>query len=243
MKKGFTLIELMIVIAIIAIIAAIAIPSLIKSKIAANEGAASGSMKTFNGMFATFKKKKYCGSFLYPIGVGGEGTREAAVTLNAGKYAGVYYDVNNAGDRIGLIGAAEAAADIRGRSVDLVALGTTGQYGTQVDTLASYVPVIFATTWLPQLPGVTFRIQDKQGYWFAMMRQLATTGGNFSYNLAMARNRYGLCAFPSDYGASGESTFLMNEEGTVYQMDTGEGDYVDIYPGTDPTKDNWSIAK
>jgi type IV pilus assembly protein PilA len=46
--KGFSLIELLIVVAIILIIAAIAIPSLLRAKIAANESAAASAIRTLN---------------------------------------------------------------------------------------------------------------------------------------------------------------------------------------------------
>jgi type IV pilus assembly protein PilA len=53
-SSGFSLIELLIVVAIILIIAAIAIPNLLRSRIAANQASAVGSLRTLNTAEITY---------------------------------------------------------------------------------------------------------------------------------------------------------------------------------------------
>lgn len=59
-QKGFSLIELLIVVTIILIIAAIAIPSMLRSKIATNEAAAVETLKTLTSS-ATMYSMSYGG--------------------------------------------------------------------------------------------------------------------------------------------------------------------------------------
>src|SRR5207253_5413493 len=107
-QKGFSLIELLIVVAIILIIAAIAIPNLLRSKIAANESSAVGSVRTIGTAEVTYSSSWGSGFAVALTNLGGAApctTAKAAAAclidplLSTGAFTKSGYVFNAAGTK------------------------------------------------------------------------------------------------------------------------------------------------
>lgn len=94
-QKGFSLIELLIVVAIILIIAAIAIPNLIRARIAANQSSAAASLRTLassSAMYQSTYQNGYPPNGLVTLETNGAASCQAAAlidnTLASGQKSG-----------------------------------------------------------------------------------------------------------------------------------------------------------
>jgi len=131
-EKGFSLIELLIVVAIILIIAAIAIPNLLRSKMAANEASAVGSLRTLNTACVSYSTTYGTG---YPAALANLGPGSPATAATADLIDAVLASGTKSGYTFTYTAGAAAAGVIPTYTItaDPVNRGTTGQRGFFTD--------------------------------------------------------------------------------------------------------------
>jgi prepilin-type N-terminal cleavage/methylation domain-containing protein len=199
-KQGFTLIELMIVIAIIAIIAAIAIPGLLSSQRASNERNASTSLKTLASAEADFRANdrdwNHVNDF-WTYDLRGLYTLTSAAMLGA--------TPNTTTDpSIKLIELSVASAD-----GDSVAPATT-EY---LDITNFAVPSAKAGYWYQSL------ILDNTLAGTLEATYKLDTGGQPAMGSVHNTSKFGFISYP-DSQSAGKYVFIVNENNTIFRSAT-----------------------
>jgi prepilin-type N-terminal cleavage/methylation domain-containing protein len=130
-QKGFSLIELLIVVAIILIIAAIAIPNLLRSRMAANEASAVGSLRTINTAAVTYSTTY--NSQGYPATLAALGTSGAATSASADLIDSVLSAGTKSGYMFAFSGDGKTPSNGYKITADPTSRGTSGQRGFYTD--------------------------------------------------------------------------------------------------------------
>ena len=197
-NAGFTLIELMIVVAIIAIIASVAIPKLMAARLSANESAAISTLRSLSSAQAQLQSSSAIDS---DADGGGEygffGELSGAFPLRiSGVPAG---------------GVTPPAAGVVGTDELTPAVLSSAFGGVQADAAGDGVVV---------RSGYVFKIFLPLAGATALPQGELTTGGADPANFPDANNTeilWGCYAWPLTVGQTGNRAFFINQEGDLLQ--------------------------
>lgn len=224
-NSGFTLIELMIVVAIIAIIAAIAIPAILRARISGNETSATSTLRTLVTQQNLWLRQD----------ADGNGINDFWVIDVCGMYR-VLRQTTDPPSEVMMVDLAVARSDW---SPDGAGDGGGGEFPiVEVDYAAG-----------SQVPGLAAMSHGapvaKSGYYVAAFRQDAAgtayaidqDGAGQAYENT---SKFAFMAFPDTYDGTGMNAFITDTSGVIWRIDAALGTYnlsggpVNASPGTPP---------
>jgi len=192
-KSGFTLIELMIVVAIIAIIASVAIPKLMSARLAANEGAAIATLRSISSAQAQIQSSSAIdtdadggGEYGYFGELAGSDPLRVAAGAPAAPMAGT-------------VGTDELNPSVLSSAFGNVVVGAAGEGIVQRSGYNYQI-------WLPSATGTGIA---------------EAVGGGSSGTFPDSNNgEIVWCAYawPTVIGSTGNRAFFVNQEGDLLQM-------------------------
>ncbi len=201
MKKGFTLIELMIVIAIIAIIAAIAIPGLLAAQRASNERNASASLKTLTTAEADFRSNDRDGNLVNDFWTGDVWALYAMIPITGGATTFTSGTTTDASTIIKLIEPSVGGADGASQNTEYYCISFAGSI-VNGSPKAGYMYRVFAS-------------QDDGAASGAQALANDTDGTDF-YSSVHDRSRFAFIASPDTLSA-GKLVFIVNADNTIWK--------------------------
>ncbi len=216
-RRAFTLIEMMLVVVILGIIVAVAVPSLLGGRVAANEASAAGTLRSMVATQSTLRQT--------------DSDRNGISDWWTADVSGFYRIESQAVPGLGI-----ALMD------QVVAEADDAKEGNGAAVGGAPLPPPSTTSAAGLIAMV--RSSSKSGYRFRGMPGFRSDPDGNAQSWTNSAS-FGFQARPEIYYSTGIQTIIVNEAGVIYARDFGDNNpaNADAWPGANPTSAGWKVVQ